>query len=348
MKVVYIALDPLKYARIKKIAYSIKRCTSVEFDVMVPKVRFVWRGGIIGRLLVGAVNYLTILLQIMFVESDIFWVANSPDILALPLVLRRKRYVLEYRSPWSLQIMQEFGAGPWARLSAFIEDIALRHAEVITLTTSKLVTRVKRYGKPVLVIPNYPSKAFRVTITRKEFRKKHSVGEDQKVILFVGRLSRVEGADMLCDIATKVFERINALFWIVGDGPLYPLLEVCRKKFLNRVRLFGWQSNEEIPNFINAADVCIVPRHHVPYSGFYNEEGVTKISEYMFFGKPIVACGVAESEQYLLVNENQMDEGIIKAINNPVGVPSRKTWEDHSEKKIGELFQLLIQRRDIR
>jgi len=88
-------------------------------------------------------------------------------------------------------------------------------------------------------------------------------------------------------------------------------------------------SHEEIPNFINAADICIVPRHKVPYSHFYNEEGVTKISEYMFFGKPIVACGIAESRQYLLVDEKEMAEGIIKALNGEVPSSSRRTWEDY-------------------
>jgi len=249
MRVVYIVLDPMKYARIRKIAYSIKKCSGIEFDVMVPKVRFVWRGRKIGRLFVGIINYLAVILQIMFVKADVFWVANCPDIFALPVVLRRGRYILEYRSPWALQIKQEFGSGPWARLSAVIEDIALKYAEVITLTTSRLVARVKRYGKPVFVIPNYPLKTFRVTVSRAEFRKRHGVCSDKKVVLFVGRLSRVEGADMLCNIVARVLEKTDTVFWIVGDGPLYPLLERCRERFPSNVRLFGWRPHEEIPNF---------------------------------------------------------------------------------------------------
>lgn len=342
MRVVYIVLDPMKYARIRKIAYSIKKCSGIEFDVMVPKVRFVWRGRKIGRLFVGIINYLAVILQIMFVKADVFWVANCPDIFALPVALRRGRYILEYRSPWALQIKQEFGSGPWARLSAVIEDIALKYAKVITLTTSRLVARVKRYGKPVFVIPNYPLKTFRVTVSRAEFRKRHGVCSDKKVVLFVGRLSRVEGADMLCNIVARVLEKTDTVFWIVGDGPLYPLLERCRERFPSNVRLFGWRPHEEIPNFINAADICIVPRHKVPYSHFYNEEGVTKISEYMFFGKPIVACGIAESRQYLLVDEKEMAEGIIKALNGEVPYSSRRTWEDYCEKKIYEMFNLIV------
>jgi glycosyltransferase involved in cell wall biosynthesis len=341
MRVAYIVLDPVKSARLRKIAQSVRKCGGVVFSVMIPKVRFVWRGNKLGRLFIGVTNYLAFILQIMLVKADVFWVANCPDIFVLPVVLRKKRYVLDYRSPWALQVKQEFGSGPWARLSAIIEDIALRYAEVITLTTSKLVTRVERYGKPICVIPNYPLKSFGVTVSRAEFRRSHSVSDSEKVVLFVGRLSRVEGADMLCDIIASVLKKTSVMLWVVGDGPLYPLLERCKDKFPSNIRLFGWRPHEEIPNFINASDVCIVPRHKVSYSYFYNEEGVTKISEYMFFAKPIVACGIAGSKQYLLVDEKEMAEGIITALTQKVPSPTRKTWEDYCEKKICELSSLL-------
>ena len=97
-------------------------------------------------------------------------------------------------------------------MSAIIEDIALKYAEVITLTTSKLVARVKRYDKLVYVIPNYPLKSFGVTVSRAEFRRRHGVSDSEKVVLFVGRLSRVEGADMLCDIVASVLKKANVLF----------------------------------------------------------------------------------------------------------------------------------------
>lgn len=142
LRVVHVALDPMKYVRIRKTAYSIKKCSGVEieFDVMVPKVIFVWRASRLGRLFVGIINYLAVILQIMFVKADVFRVASCPDILALPVVLRRRRYVLEYRSPWSLQVKQEFGgSSPLVKLSAIVESIALKYAEVITLTISKLV-----------------------------------------------------------------------------------------------------------------------------------------------------------------------------------------------------------------
>jgi glycosyltransferase involved in cell wall biosynthesis len=309
---------------------------------MIPKFRFVYRGGKIGRFLMAVINYLAVLLQIFFARADLFMVANCPDILVFPLVLRRKRYIFEYRSPWAIEVEDEFGSGPWVRLTAFIERFALQHAWIVTLTTSRLLERVKGFGKPVFVFPNYPSTAFwSVPVSSDEFRKSLGYAKDVKVVLFVGKLTRVEGAEMLPKVIEEVLNATDAFFWIVGSGPVYPMLEEFAKRFPAKVRLFGWQPYEKIPSFISAADVCIAPRHRSPFSEFYNEEGVRKISEYMFFEKPIVACGVAESDEYLLVDEERMAEGILKALGGSVHPSRRRTWEDYSERQISRMLSLI-------
>ncbi|MEM3700270.1 MAG: glycosyltransferase [Candidatus Bathyarchaeia archaeon] len=340
MNVVYVALDPLKYPRIRKIGYSIKKCRNVEFSVMIPRFRFVYRGNRLGRLLFAFLNYFAVISQIFFVRADLFWVANCPDVLVFPLILRRKRYILEYRSPWAIEVEQEFGSGPWVRFASIFEILALKHAWIITLTTSRLLERVKRYGKPIFVIPNYPLESFgKNIIPREELRRRYGYSMDDKVVLFVGKLTHVEGADLLPKIAEKVFkEDASVIFWIVGDGPFYETLKAFEEKYPKRVKLFGWQPHVNIPSFIEASDVCIAPRHKSPFSTFYNEEGVSKFSEYMFFEKPIVACGVAGSSEYLLVDEDEMADEILRALRGEVSKSNRKTWEEFSEKKIVELF----------
>ena len=343
MRVVYVALDPLKYPRIRKIAYSLKKRKDVEFDVMIPRFRFAYHGGKLGRLFFAFLNYFVALIQIFFTQADLFWVANCPDILIFPLVLRRKRYILEYRSPWTIEVLQEFGNGPWIRFASIFEAFALKHAWIITLTTSRLLGRVKNFGKPTFVIPNYPLDDFGKSVTSKEeFRRRYGYSASDKIVLFVGKLSRMEGADLLPKIICDVFKKDDSVvFWIVGDGPFYKVLTVFAEKYPKRVKLFGWQQHTNIPSFIEASDVCIAPRHQSIFSTYYNEEGVSKISEYMFFEKPIVACGVAESHEYLLVDEDEMAEGILMALRGEAPKPKRRTWEDYSERKIMELFGMI-------
>jgi glycosyltransferase involved in cell wall biosynthesis len=343
MKITYIALDPLKYPRIRKIAHTLKNCSGIEFHVMIPRIKVFLGEGIIKRIISAFINYTLVILQIFFVRSDIFWVANCPDILTIPLIFRKKHYILEYRSPWAIEVAEEFGGGPWLYISNFFERLALKYAWIITLTTSKLYERVKGFRKHTFVIPNYPLKSFGdKVVPRKIFRTQHGCDEKSKIVLFVGKLSRVERADLLPSIMEKVLkEEENAIFWIVGDGPLFPQLMDFAKRFPRRVVLFGWQEYTQIPNFIAAADVCIVPRHTSSYSIFYNEEGLQKISEYMFFEKPIVACGIAESSEYMLVDEDDMADGILMALRGKVSPSKRRTWEDYSEKKIYEMLNLI-------
>jgi len=343
MKVTYITLDPLRYPRVKKIAHSLKKHQNIKFSVMIPKVRIIPRGGKVKRVIYAIVNYTMIVLQIFFTKSEIFWVANCPDILAIPLILRKKYYIFDYRSPWSLQVESEFSWKFLVRLTAALENLALKHAKVITLTTSKLITKVKSFKKPIFVIPNYPLKRFGSSfIPREKFRELCGCSEKDKVVLFVGKLTRVEGADLLPKIIEGTLKRrTDIVFWIVGDGPFYPSLKEFAERFPKNVKLFGWRPYEEIPSFIVAADVCIIPRHKSPYSDFYNEEGVHKLSEYMFFEKPIIACGIAKSKEYLLVDETKMIDSILNALNGVTFPSRRKTWEDYSEKKIYKMFNLI-------
>ena len=311
---------------------------------MLPKVRLIAHKSRTMRMVYAVVNYVAVMLQILFVRSSIFWVANCPDILVIPLVLRRKRYILEYRSPWSFEVETEFGLKPLFHLAALIERMALEHAALITLTTSRLMEKVKSFHKPVFVIPNYPLKTFgTVTVSRQELRESYDCSEEDRVVLFVGKLSRVEGADLFPKIIENAMSQAedNIVFWIVGDGPFYPALREFAKAMPRNVRLLGWQPHDRIPNFISAADVCIAPRHKSAFQVFYNEENVFKISEYMFFEKPIVACGIAESREYLLVDEDEMAEAILEALNGAVRRPNRRIWEDHSEKKIHEMFSTI-------
>jgi len=343
MKVTYVALDPLKYPRVKKIAYSLRKRSDIQFHVLTPKIRLIWYGNKVKRLISAFINYTTVFLQIFFAKSDIFWVANSPDILVLPLVLKRKGYILEYRSPWSIEIEREFGPGPWARLAALIENVALKNASIITLATSRLEAKIRNLGKPYFVIPNYPLKTFKASIRREEFRRQQGVKDGEKVVLFVGRLSSHEGVDLLPNIVEDVLKKEkDVVFWVVGDGPLFPSLRRLGEKMAGRLRLFGWQAYESIPNFINAADVCVLPMRESAHAEYYNEEGLQKISEYMFFEKPIVACGVAESSEYLLVKEDELADGILRALRGEAPKPKRRTWEDFSEKRILEMFNLIV------
>jgi glycosyltransferase involved in cell wall biosynthesis len=200
-----------------------------------------------------------------------------------------------------------------------------------------------KFDKKFFVIPNYPQKYhFKPQFSREHFRELQGVKKDEKVVLFTALLTKVEGIDFLPKTAEKLFRKNKkVVLWIVGDGPLRSTIKELEREYRDNVKFFGWRPHHEIPDFINAADVCIGHYPENPLSSYYNAEGLHKIGEYMFFGKPIVACGLAESSQYLVVKENEMAEGILRAIKGETPKSTPKTWEGHSEKKILELFSWL-------
>lgn len=342
LKVVYITLHPEKYPRVKKIATTL-RGKDIKFQALTPRIRIKLGNRKIERLISAFITYNSFLLQIFLVEADICWVANSPAIFVLPLILKKQDYVLDYRSPWPLHIRLEFGKGMLSRIAEYLTYAALKYARVVTLTTSTLLKDVKKFGKKVFIVPNYPQKDnFKPDVSYHNFRRLHGVNNDERVILYVGRLSKIAGVDALPSIVEGLLRKNKKiLLWIVGDGVQRSLVEELERKFPKNIKFFGWRPHREIPNFINAADVCIMPFPETPFFYYYNEEGLNKISEYMFFEKHIVASGIAPSKEYLLVKRQDMVKGILEALEGNAPKPTRRNWEDCCKGKVLEVIEFV-------
>jgi len=299
-------------------------------EVLWPKVRT--RKG--GRAISAFIRYTVYMLQIVMSRADIYWVANAPDVVAIPLFILQRKYIYDFRSVWSKEIETEMGRGIWPRLARIIETLAMRNARIIVLNSDTFLEDAKPYNKPLFLVPNYPRKNFRPAIPRQEFRQMHGVSENSEIVLLVARLTKVEGADMIPRLTERLSKQSKIKLWIVGAGALQDLIRRLEKRFPDHLEYFGWQKYDQIPNFINASDVCIVPRHHDHNSHYYNEINVQKISEYMLFRKPIVASGIAPSSQYLLVDEDNLVDGILEALKGNAPDPTPRTWEDDAEPEL--------------
>jgi len=49
MKVAYITLDPLRYPRVRKIAYSFRKRGDIKFQVMIPKRNVIYVSQLFGH-----------------------------------------------------------------------------------------------------------------------------------------------------------------------------------------------------------------------------------------------------------------------------------------------------------
>jgi glycosyltransferase involved in cell wall biosynthesis len=142
-------------------------------------------------------------------------------------------------------------------------------------------------SKKLHVIPNgYDGQLFK-PIPATKAREKLGLPQNKKILLSVGNLVDAKGHIYLIDAMSLVLKkRKDVLLVIVGSGPLKELLQSMVKKYglEDYVMLAGGKRHEEIPIWMNASDIFILPS--------LQEGFPTVIPEAMACGKPIVATKV--------------------------------------------------------
>lgn len=122
-------------------------------------------------------------------------------------------------------------------------------------------------------------------------RRELGIREDEKVILFFGRLESYKGANQLI----AAFSKLQNKKWhlvICGPGEETILTEISQlKEILNRVHIMGSVNTTERSVFYQAADLFVLPN---TYKGKIEPWGLT-VNEAMSFGLPILASNATGS-----------------------------------------------------
>jgi glycosyltransferase involved in cell wall biosynthesis len=108
---------------------------------------------------------------------------------------------------------------------------------------------------------------------------------DQRILLYVGHLKESKG---LLDLATafaRLAERVpDAVLVVVGDGEVRSQLASALAPLGERVRLVGVRPHDEVPRWMAAADVVVLPS--------WNEGTPNAVIEALASGRPVVATRV--------------------------------------------------------
>jgi len=110
--------------------------------------------------------------------------------------------------------------------------------------------------------------------------------EKKGFVLFVGRLHRVKGVDVLIEAAEKVVVRRKLQFLIVGEGEETPVLRMLvKKKAIEEfVRFEGKKSGEELQRLMGEAEVLVLPSR--------SEAFPLTVVEALASGTPVIASEV--------------------------------------------------------
>jgi glycosyltransferase involved in cell wall biosynthesis len=338
-KVILIGTEPEKMTRLKRTFSSLKQM-GVNVHVFSPYT--VPRGR--PRILNGIVRYVMIMIQIILLKADIYHVFNIPDVIGLPFRVKRNVLIYDVRSPWFSSVKESAIIGPLWKLAGLIERLITKMAFVVLTANYPLAHRAHLWGaKRVIMVPNYPPSDFGPTHDRESMRVKIGLGDSQTV-LYLGRLSLLEGSELLKSIILKTTEEIEDVkFLIVGDGPQRRSMEKFMKKHSleKQVILTGWIQHEDVADYISVADLCVFPREWTTFSDYTTKENILKIGEYLTLGKPVVAPrmgGFINAEfPIIAVDPSEMPEAVVKFLKSPREVEffERPTWDvSHRRLKI--------------
>lgn len=175
-----------------------------------------------------------------------------------------------------------------------------KHFEIYTLVHSDRVVAInKRLGNylyqwsdiiPRIITAGVNKEKFNYSISGKEIRNIYKFKDDDIVLFFMGWLYKFSGLKEV--VMELLYNNSNVKLMIIGDGDIYKDLIALRDKYSlqNRVIMLGKKPYSEIPSYIAASDICILPSY--PKHKVMQNIVPIKMYEYMAMGKPIISTKI--------------------------------------------------------
>ncbi|SFR74653.1 Glycosyltransferase involved in cell wall bisynthesis [Halogeometricum rufum] len=217
-----------------------------------------------------------------------------------------------------------------------IERDAVRRADrVIAVTEEAADHYVDDCGadrSKVDIVPNY------VSLDTFDGAELRDVGfEDDFVISYVGTLGGPHrGLDAVVRAMPAVVERVpNAHLVVVGNGEEY------RRRLESIVAALGVEEHvtftgrvpfEEVPSYIHASDVCLVPHQS---TGHTETTVPHKLFQYMAMSRPVVVTDVEPLRRFV----QDADAGLVVRAGDPAGFALsfvELATDDERRRRLGE------------
>jgi len=157
-------------------------------------------------------------------------------------------------------------------------------------TKKGIIKTIKIDQDKIVVINNGANIDLFKPMDQKNIRKELGLADNYHYVCFVGNFTPWQGLHNLVDSASYVLKADSEIkYLIVGEGPLKnSITKLTRERgFSNNFIFIGPVSYENVPSYINASDVCVVPK--TPLKSGYSP---LKLYEYMACGKPIIASNL--------------------------------------------------------
>lgn len=187
-------------------------------------------------------------------------------------------------------------------------------------------------------------------VDRKKKRDELGIKDDDVVLYFMGWLYDFSGLKEVAESLShqKADSRLKLL--IVGNGDLWDYLQNIKKTpgMTEKIIMTGWQPYNTIPEFIAAADICLLPSQK---NDIMKNIVPIKMYEYMAAGKPVIASNLSGIMKEFgnnngVVYIDKPEEAVQKAqeiVHNSMlaeyGLKARNFVEPNNWNSITDLFE---------
>jgi glycosyltransferase involved in cell wall biosynthesis len=182
---------------------------------------------------------------------------------------------------------------------AWLERFVVRRSTVVVVICPHLADVVREIepGVPAVLIENAPGSGDApVAGSGERIRRELGLAPDSPMVLYTGTFEAYQGLDLLFAAARHVIEtRPDARFVLAGGRPEQIALareQAVSAGVANAVIFAGQRPADEIPLFLDAADVLVSPRST-------GTNTPLKIYQYLRSGRPIVATRLLTHTQVL-------------------------------------------------
>jgi len=198
---------------------------------------------------------------------------------------------------------------PFQSIGKMVESRALKQADRVVVVSDKLKDFVIKLGalseRVRILKPGISLTQFDSAISGAAIRRQHEIKEGDIVLFFMGWLYNFSG---LKEIALELArtKRNNLKFLIVGEGDAFNELQQIRERYglQDRVILTGKKPYREIPSFIAASDICLLPAY--PTEKIMQDGAPAKMYEYLAMKKPVISTRLSS-----IMKEFGQDNGVV-------------------------------------
>lgn len=210
-------------------------------------------------------------------------------------------------------------------------------ADAIIVVNKESIKDLKKYNKETYYIPNGFNNHLFFPRDQIESRKSLDIDSDEKILLSVGHLNECKGQIFLIHAIGELVNNRglrNLKLYLIGEGVLRVKLEkeIRELGLENNVFLLGKKLHKEIPLWMNACDVFVLPSLSESF-------GLVQLEAFSC-GKPVVATSTSGSKQLI----ESDDLGLLCKVGDAMDLADKllfainKNWSDSKILKYSQNY----------